>query len=289
MNLGDPWIEQDLQYNRYSGAGYQKEDDIQYNNVDWNETRYILLEFHLVGTWYDAWDQHRSNLVVRVGPKTGKGGFKKTFALVARFNGAKHPTRRALGGYPALSLEKARAKADRWNELIRKGIDPKAEEERERQTELRKQADTFNSVVEEFIKRVLPKQRRGQHVARELRREFVERWKGRPITSITRRDVTGIDEIEYVLRPAVVSSAIGQYDRKADYKRQPGYQSYLCLPCHCGDSPGRAGRASLSCRAVDSYLGYYNRVATRSLALLARGFDFRSSLSATTGFFVTIS
>jgi integrase len=144
------------------------------------------------GIWYDAWDQHRSNLVVRVGPKTDKGSFKKTFALVARFNGAKHPTRRALGDYPGLSLEKARAKADRWNELIHKGIDPKAEEERERLAELRKQADTFDAVAEEFIKRVLPKQRRGQHVARELRQEFAERWKGRSITSIARRDVIGV-------------------------------------------------------------------------------------------------
>jgi len=141
------------------------------------------------GTWYDAWDQHRSNLVVRVGPKTDRGSFKKTFALVARFNGSKHPTRRALGDYGPLTLEKARAKADQWNELIRKGIDPKETEKRERLAELRKQADTFDAVAEAFIKRVLPKQRRGQHVARELRREFSERWKGRPITSITRRDV----------------------------------------------------------------------------------------------------
>jgi integrase len=144
------------------------------------------------GTWYDAWDQHRSNLVVRVGPKTQRGGFKKTFALVARFNGAKNPTRRALGEYGTITLEKARAKADQWNGLIKAGKDPKAEEEKERRTELRKQADTFDAVAAEFIKRVLPKQRRGKHVARELQREFVERWSGRPLTSITRSDVTEV-------------------------------------------------------------------------------------------------
>jgi integrase len=144
------------------------------------------------GTWYDAWDQHRSNLVVRVGPTTQRGNFKKTFALVARFNGARHPTRRALGEYGPLSLEKARAKADKWNELLKQGRDPRAEEERQRQAELRKQEQTFDAVAEDFIKRVLPKQRRGANVARELRREFVERWKGRAISSITRSDVTEV-------------------------------------------------------------------------------------------------
>jgi integrase len=157
-----------------------------------NDRQVKALKPSKAGSWYDAWDQHRSNLVVRVGPKTARGGFKKTFALVARFNGAKHPTRRALGEYGALSLEKARAKADRWNELLRQGKDPKTEEEKDRQAELRKQAETFDAIAAEFIKRVLPKQRRGMHVARELQREFVVPWKGRSITSITRSDVTRI-------------------------------------------------------------------------------------------------
>lgn len=141
------------------------------------------------GASYDAWDQHRGNLIVRVGPKTSKGSFKKTFCLVARFNNTKHPTRRKLGEYGPITLEEARAKADLWNGLIALGKDPKIEEQKLRRVELRKGADTFERVAEEYIKRVLPKQRRGEIVARELRREFCERWKGRAISSIERHDV----------------------------------------------------------------------------------------------------
>ena len=69
---------------------------------------------------------------------------------MARYPGSTNPTRRALGEYPTVTLEKARAKAQRWHELIGQGIDPKAEEERLRLAELRKRADTFGAVVDEF-------------------------------------------------------------------------------------------------------------------------------------------
>ena len=41
-----------------------------------------------------------------------------------------HPTRRALGAYGAVTLEKARQKARDWLELIEVGKDPEIEEER---------------------------------------------------------------------------------------------------------------------------------------------------------------
>src|SRR5262249_51455498 len=58
--------------------------------------------------------------------------------------------------------------------------------------ELRRKADTFGVAAEEFIKRVLPKQRLGRIVAKEIRKEFSDRWRGRPITSITRSDVLDV-------------------------------------------------------------------------------------------------
>ena len=71
---------------------------------------------------------------------------QRTFILIARYPGSSNPTRRALGEYPALSLTKARERAREWRELIRKGVDPKAEEERaEADQELRKQADHLRS------------------------------------------------------------------------------------------------------------------------------------------------
>jgi integrase len=97
-----------------------------------------------------------------------------------------------LGEYPTDTLADAREKARLWRKWIEKGIDPKDEEERKRLAELRKKADTFDVAAEEFIKRILPNQRRGHIVAKELRKEFSDRWMGRPITSITRRDVLDV-------------------------------------------------------------------------------------------------
>jgi integrase len=117
---------------------------------------------------------------------------KVTFILLARYPGSNNPTRRALGEYPTDTLADAREKARLWRKSIEQGIDPKNEEERKRLAELRKKADTFDVAAEEFIKRILPKQRRGHIVAKELRQEFSDRWAGRPITSITRRDVLDV-------------------------------------------------------------------------------------------------
>ncbi|WP_159080025.1 site-specific integrase [Methyloceanibacter sp. wino2] len=118
---------------------------------------------------------------------TDKG--RKTFILLARYPGSNNPTRRKLGEYPSLSLEKARKKARDWIDLIKDGKDPRNEEEAQRRAEQRKRDDRFEGVVEAYVSRVLPSQRRGDIVAREMRREFCGRWTGRPISSIERRDV----------------------------------------------------------------------------------------------------
>ena len=46
---------------------------------------------------------------------------QKTFILVARYPGSKNPTRRALGAYPAVGLQKARLRAREWRDLISAG------------------------------------------------------------------------------------------------------------------------------------------------------------------------
>src|SRR5262249_848175 len=121
------------------------------------------------------------------------GSDQITFVLVARFPGHSNPTRRALGGYGEFSLEQARTKARLWLELIRKGVDPKVKEEEDRQAELRKQQHTFISVAEEYIAHIKrQKQRRAHVVERDLRRQFIERWNSRPITSITASDVATV-------------------------------------------------------------------------------------------------
>ena len=139
------------------------------------------------GKRYDVMDTDVRGFGVRV---TDKG--QRTFMLLTRYPGSTNPTRRAIGDYPTLTLEKARQKARAWRQLIEDNIDPKTEEERRARRARRAEANSFEAVVEAYAKRVLPKQRRGHHVARELRNFFVERWKGRPITSIERCDVIEI-------------------------------------------------------------------------------------------------
>jgi integrase len=113
----------------------------------------------------------------------------KTFILIARYPGSTNPTRRALGEYPSLSLEKARERARDWRALIRKGNDPKAEEERQRRLELRKQETTFAAVAEDYIDRHVKGQRKAKDTEREIRKELIDFWGERPITSIMREDV----------------------------------------------------------------------------------------------------
>jgi integrase len=134
------------------------------------------------------WDALVPGLALRI---TDKG--KKTFVLVKRYPGSKHPVPRAIGEYGAVSLETARDRARDWIELLRKGVDPAAEEERHRQAELRKQANSFAAVAEAYIAHIhREKQRKAKVVERQLRREFIPRWNSRPVTSITKTDVTAV-------------------------------------------------------------------------------------------------
>jgi integrase len=133
---------------------------------------------------YDVMDSDVPGFGVRV----SEVGLK-TFILIARYPGSTNPTRRALGEYPSLSLEKARERARDWRALIRKGNDPKAEEERQRRLELRKQETTFAAVAEDYIDRHVKGQRKAKDTEREIRKELIDFWGERPITSIMREDV----------------------------------------------------------------------------------------------------
>ena len=154
------------------------------------------------GKRYDVMDTDVPGFGVRVS-EIGQ----KTFILVARYPGSPNPTRRALGEYPALSLQKARERARDWRELIQKGLDPKAEEDRLRRTELRKQQTTFASVAEDFIERHVKGQRKAKDTEREIRKELIDHWDSRPIASITREDMVGLIE-SIARRPAPYTAHI---------------------------------------------------------------------------------
>src|SRR5262249_32962344 len=139
------------------------------------------------GQRYEVMDAIVPGLGVRV---TERG--TKTFMLVARFPGSTNPTRRALGEYDALTLEKARIKARHWHELIDKGIDPAEETRRQRQAEQRKRAGTFAAVAADFIAEKLSTERRGRDAELQIRNEFLPRWGERPIGDITAHDVVAV-------------------------------------------------------------------------------------------------
>lgn len=144
------------------------------------------------GKPYDIRDVVTPGLRARVLP-----GGQVTFVLLARY-GSKNPTRRAIGAYGAVTLEKARHTAREWLGQVGRGIDPQIEIDRQRRAALLERETGFAAVAAEFIKRHVRgnNQRRADIVERELQREFVDRWQDRPIMAITARDVVAvIDEV----------------------------------------------------------------------------------------------
>jgi integrase len=146
------------------------------------------------GTRYEIMDTDVPGLGIRV---TDKG--QRTFILLTRYPGSTNPTRRALGEYNVISLEQARQKAREWQELIRRGIDPKDQEKRARDSETERRENSFGRVAEDFIRLHLvgsdptkPNQRTGLDTAHEIRLEYVSRFGDRPIVSITARDIVNV-------------------------------------------------------------------------------------------------
>src|SRR6185437_611350 len=104
----------------------------------------------------------------------------RTFILKTRYPGSDNPTRRALGAYPVLDLAEAREKATKWLKLIKRGVDPSEQEERQRLAEQRRRANTFAVVAEDSTTEKLPKERSGKAVEREIRANFIPAWGERP-------------------------------------------------------------------------------------------------------------
>jgi integrase len=154
------------------------------------------------GKRYDVMDTDVPGFGVRVS-EIGQ----KSFILIARYPGSPNPTRRALGEYPALSLQKARERARDWREQIQKGLDPKTEEDRLRRTELRKQQTTFASVAQDYIERHVKGHRKAKDTEREIRKELIEHWGNRAIATIAREDMVGLIE-SIARRPAPYTAHI---------------------------------------------------------------------------------
>jgi Arm domain-containing DNA-binding protein len=144
------------------------------------------------GQRYQVMDAQVPGFGVRV---TDRG--HKTFILRTRYPGNKTPARREIAGCADITLTDAREKARKWRSLVARGIDPAAEEERQRQEMLRNQAVTFAVVVDDFISQKLCFERNGHAVEREIRRELLPAWGPRPIGSITDTDVQLISDVRF--------------------------------------------------------------------------------------------
>lgn len=149
------------------------------------------------GSRYELMDTTVPGFGVRVGPSKKVW---RTFILIARYpetkpneRGVVNPTRRRLGEYPALTLEQAHDKAWEWLKLIRKGIDPVADEKREvkesEQAKIEQESRTFGRAIEDYIERKVRKTKKAKDVEREIRKELIPRWEDWKVSEITADDI----------------------------------------------------------------------------------------------------
>jgi integrase len=167
------------------------------------------------GKRYAAMDIAPSGFGVRVSPNG-----RKTFVLRGRYpgpNASKHYSWRALGEYPALTLEQARAKAGAWLLLVKQGKDPAVVEERARLAEIQKQRaaadNTFSAVAEAWFKAKLSKERIGRQVEVGVRSNLFPKWADRPIVDITEDDVFALIKRKAATSPSSARNLLGHAKR----------------------------------------------------------------------------
>ena len=144
---------------------------------------------------------------------TDKG--HRSFVLIGRFPlNPKNPTRRLLAEYGEQTLEQAREQSRQWLALIKRGIDPKVEQARERAASQRSQGTTFAQVAEQFLTRHAAKLAKAEEANRIIKQEFVPRWAARPITDIRPEEcAAAIRAIVKRGAPAQAHNALGYLRR----------------------------------------------------------------------------
>ena len=130
----------------------------------------------------------------------------KTFRSDCPVPGSNNFVRRALGKYPDMKTNAARAKTEAWKAEIARGVDPSAAERSEAravivavETQAKAAKATFAIVVERYIDEYLlamkrdgkPAVRSGEDVVRGIRREFGVLGM-KTVTDIKASDITPI-------------------------------------------------------------------------------------------------
>jgi integrase len=131
----------------------------------------------------------------------------KSYVLNTRYPGSNNPAPRSLGGH--LTLEQSREKARQWLGLIKRGIDPQVQEERQRLVEQQKRKNTFAAVAADFIAEKLPSERKGREVERDIERDFIPAWGALPITEITDLHIISVIKNKKQTAPVQARNLLG--------------------------------------------------------------------------------
>lgn len=111
----------------------------------------------------------------------------KTWTLRYRVHGQRR--RLKLGRFSRISLAKARARAIAELRKVDGGIDPQAERQAQREAIERAKKDSIDTLCEDYIERhAKVKKRTWRADAGKIKNDILTKWKGRPVSSITRRD-----------------------------------------------------------------------------------------------------
>lgn len=156
----------------------------------------------------DYWDGSLPGFGVRVS-ETGR----KTFVLATRYPGNSSSARRRLGRYGPMTLEAAREKARHWLRLIEKGSDPQIEAERQRLAEQKRRKNTFGAVAEDFIADKLATERKGQEVARDIRKNLMPAWGNLPITDVADDEIAALVKAKARTAPSQARNLLGTIKR----------------------------------------------------------------------------
>jgi integrase len=111
----------------------------------------------------------------------------KSWSVRYRVHGVQR--RLKLGKYPRVSLATAREHANRELRKVDGGIDPQAERQDAKRAVEQANRDSIEALCESYIERhAKPRKRTWRDDQSKITCEILPKWKGRPVTSITRRD-----------------------------------------------------------------------------------------------------
>src|SRR4051794_20113278 len=139
------------------------------------------------GRRVEHWDALVPCFGVRV---TDRG--HKTYVLYLRWPGKRTATRREIGNADRLLLADARRVAREWLRLVELGVDPHEQRRAALLEEKQRRAHTFEVVADAWFRESVARMVKADEIERAVTLEFVSRWRGRPIASITTLEIRDI-------------------------------------------------------------------------------------------------